>query len=318
MTGTSHDDASSSRPGRFHHLTVLRGEVVRCFPSGGALVIVDGTLGGGGHSEALLEAGHSVIGIDRDPVALAAASARLARHGARFSAKQGSFGAVASLVSGPVDGLVLDLGVSSPQLDTAARGFSFQHDGPLDMRMADSGETAAELIARLPEGELADVIYQYGEERFSRPIARELKAAAPRTTLEAVEAVKRAVPRRAWPKEVHVATRTFQALRIAVNQELEQLEQALSALPGLLRPGGVAAIISFHSLEDRLVKQAFKRLCGEVDELPRGLPVAPTRSASFEPLFKKPVTASDDEVAHNPRARSAKLRAVRKLAGASS
>ncbi|MDX2011386.1 MAG: 16S rRNA (cytosine(1402)-N(4))-methyltransferase RsmH [Myxococcaceae bacterium] len=299
----------------FNHQTVLKGEVVRCFEPGVQRVIVDGTLGGGGHSEALLEAGFRVVGVDRDPVALAAATSRLARFGEAFRAVQGEFGAVASLVPGPVDGLVLDLGVSSPQLDTPERGFSFMHDGPLDMRMSGEGETAAELIARLPERELADVIYQYGEERSSRPIARALKARLPKTTFEAVEAVKQGVPRRAWPKETHVATRTFQALRIAVNAELEQLERALASLPGWLGPRGVAAIISFHSLEDRLVKQAFKKWCGEQDDAPKGLPVARTTAPTFEALTRKPVVAADEEITRNPRARSAKLRAVRKLPG---
>lgn len=278
-------------------------------------MIVDGTLGGGGHSEALLEAGFRVVGVDRDPLALAAATARLARFGDSFRAVQGEFGDVASLVPGPVDGLVLDLGVSSPQLDTPARGFSFMHDGPLDMRMSGDGETAAELIARLPENELADVIYQYGEERFSRPIARALKARLPRTTFEAVEAVKQGMPRKAWPKDTHVATRTFQALRIAVNAELEQLERALASLPSWLGPKGVAAIISFHSLEDRLVKQTFKKWCDEQDDAPKGLPFARTTAPTFEALTKKPLVATDDETAQNPRARSAKLRAVRKLPG---
>lgn len=302
----------------FTHQTVLLGEVVRLFSPGADRVIVDGTLGGGGHSEALLEAGFRVVGIDRDPNALAAASARLARFGEKFRAVKGEFAGVRTLVPGPVDGLVLDLGVSSPQLDTPERGFSFQTDGPLDMRMGDTGETAAELIARLPEGQLADLIYLYGEERASRSIARTLKARLPKTTFEAVEAVKSGVPRKAWPKELHVATRTFQALRIAVNGELDQLEAALAAIPGLLAPGGVAAIISFHSLEDRLVKQSFKRLCGEIDDLPPGFPIANAHTAQFETLSKRPIVASDDEVAQNPRARSAKLRAVRKLSGVTS
>ncbi len=302
----------------FTHQTVLLGEVVRLFSPGADRVIVDGTLGGGGHSEALLEAGFRVVGIDRDPNALAAASARLARFGDKFRAVKGEFAGVRTLVPGPVDGLVLDLGVSSPQLDTPERGFSFQTDGPLDMRMGDTGETAAELIARMPEGQLADLIYLYGEERASRSIARTLKARLPKTTFEAVEAVKSGVPRKAWPKELHVATRTFQALRIAVNGELDQLEAALAAIPALLAPSGVAAIISFHSLEDRLVKQSFKRLCGEIDDLPPGFPIANAHTAQFETLSKRPIVASDDEVAQNPRARSAKLRAVRKLSGVTS
>lgn len=276
-------------------------------------VIVDGTLGGGGHSEALLERGATVVGIDRDPSALAAARARLERFGDRFRAVQGRFGDVAALVDGPVDGFLLDLGVSSPQLDRADRGFSFMQDGPLDMRMGDDGETAAQLIERVSERELADLIYELGEERFSRSIARELKARSPKTTAEAVEAVKAAVPRKAWPRDIHVATRTFQALRLAVNDELGQLDQALAAIPALLRPGGRAAIISFHSLEDRKVKQAFRALCGEApDELPRGLPVVREVKADFTALTKKPLVAGEHELSNNPRARSAKLRGVEK------
>lgn len=277
-------------------------------------VIIDGTLGGGGHTEALLERGARVFGIDRDPRALEAATARLARFGDRFTAVRGEFGDAASLVPHKVDGFVLDLGVSSPQLDHAERGFSFMKDGPLDMRMSDLGETAAELIARLPENELADVIYEYGEERLSRPIARSLKARLPKTTSEAVEAVKAAVPRKAWPKDIHVATRTFQGLRIAVNAELEQLDRALASVPAMLNVGGRAAIISFHSLEDRAVKRAFKALCGEApDEAPRGLPVVRTQQADFKSLSKKPLTASEEEASQNPRARSAKLRGVEKV-----
>ena len=277
-------------------------------------VIVDGTLGGGGHSEALLEAGATVVGVDRDPAALGFAMERLARFGDRFRALKGTFGQVAALVDGPVDGLLLDLGVSSPQLDTAARGFSFTHDGPLDMRMSGEGETAESLIARLEVDELADVLYRFGEERFSRPIARSLKERAPTTTFEAVAAIKAAVPRRAWPKELHVATRTFQGLRIAVNRELDELEAALAVVSTLLAPKGRVAVISFHSLEDRMVKHRFRALCGEApSELPRGLPVEVSRAAPFVALTKKAVIASDEEASRNPRSRSARLRAVEKV-----
>lgn len=298
----------------FSHQPVLLGETVELLNPSEGRVIVDGTLGGGGHTEALLERGARVFGIDRDPAALAAASARLARFGERFTAVRGTYAEAPTLVPGPVDGFLLDLGVSSPQLDVAARGFSFMHDGPLDMRMSGEGETAAELIARLPEHELADVIYEYGEERASRGVARELKRRLPKTTFEAVEAVKAGVPRRAWPKDTHVATRTFQGLRIAVNAELEQLERTLAFLPGYLRVGGRAAIISFHSLEDRAVKQAFRALCGEgPDEVPRGLPVQREVHAHFRALGgRKAIVASDEEANHNPRARSARLRGVEK------
>ena len=298
----------------FVHQTVLLEETVALLLPSEGRVIIDGTLGGGGHAEALLERGARVFGIDRDPRALEAASARLARFGDRFTPVRGEFGDAASLVPGPVDGLLLDLGVSSPQLDVAERGFSFTNDGPLDMRMSGSGETAAELIARLPENELADVLYQYADERHSRGIARELKAKSPRTTHEAVDAIKAGVPRKAWPREIHVATRTFQALRVAVNAELEQLERALASLPTLLKVGGRAAIISFHSLEDRPVKHAFRALCGEApDETPRGLPVLNVQRADFKSLSRKPIVASAAEASLNPRARSAKLRAVEKV-----
>jgi 16S rRNA (cytosine1402-N4)-methyltransferase len=298
----------------FVHQTVLLLETVQLVEPSEGRVIVDGTLGGGGHTEALLERGARVFGIDRDPRALAAASERLKRFGDRFTPVQGEFGDVGTLIGEKVDGLVLDLGVSSPQLDQADRGFSFMQNGPLDMRMADSGETAAELIERLPEGDLADVIYQFGEERHSRPIARELKARLPKTTHEAVEAIKAGVSKKAWPKDIHVATRTFQALRIAVNAELEQLDRALAAIPSLLKVGGRAAIISFHSLEDRAVKHAFKALCGEApDDTPKGLPVTRTVEAHFSALTRKPIVASEEEAKSNPRARSAKLRGVEKV-----
>lgn len=298
----------------FLHETVLREETVQMLQPSEGRLIIDGTLGGGGHSEALLEAGATVLGVDRDPAALRFAVDRLGRFGPRFRAIRGSFGQLASLVEPPVDGLLLDLGVSSPQLDAAVRGFSFTHDGPLDMRMSGEGETAAELIGRLEVDELADVLYRFGEERFSRPIARALKDRAPTTTLEAVAAIKAAVPKRAWPKEIHVATRTFQGLRIAVNRELDELEAVLAAVPSLLGKKGRVAIISFHSLEDRMVKHRFRALCGAAPtELPRGLPVEARKEASFASLTKKAVTASAEEASRNPRSRSAKLRAVEKV-----
>ncbi len=298
----------------FVHQTVLLAETVALLEPSEGRVIIDGTLGGGGHTEALLSRGARVFGIDRDPRALEAASARLARFGELFTPVRGEFGDAASLVPGPVDGFLLDLGVSSPQLDVAERGFSFMNDGPLDMRMSDDGETAAELIARLPENELADVLYQYADERHSRGIARELKARKPKTTREAVDAIKAGMPRKAWPKDLHVATRTFQALRVAVNRELEQLENALASIPSLLKVGGRAAIISFHSLEDRPVKHAFRALCGEApDETPKGLPITRVQRADFKALSRKPIVASEEEAEANPRSRSAKLRGVEKI-----
>jgi len=299
---------------QFEHRTVLLEEAVQLLQPGPGKVIVDGTVGGGGHSEALLARGAEVIGLDRDGRALEAAGARLARYGARFHPVRADFATVpevlADLGRPPADGLLLDLGVSSPQLDVPERGFSFLRDGPLDMRMSGEGETAAERIRRLPERELADEIYRYGEERFSRPIARALKADLPSTTFEAVESVKRAVPRRAWPRGVHVATRTFQALRIAVNGELESLSRALERLPSALGPGAVAAVIAFHSLEDRMVKERFRELAGRC-VCPPGLPVCACGvQGDFALLTRKAIQASAAEVEGNPRARSARLRAV--------
>ncbi|MHB8872665.1 MAG: 16S rRNA (cytosine(1402)-N(4))-methyltransferase RsmH [Myxococcaceae bacterium] len=297
----------------FRHQTVLLEEAVSLLRPGAGRVIVDGTLGGGGHSEALLSRGAEVIGLDRDPRALSAARERLAPYGERFKAVQADFGELSTLVERPVHGVLLDLGVSSPQLDDAARGFSFQTEGPLDMRMGDWGPTAAELIEQTPLPELERIIRDYGEERFAGRIARVLKETRPQTTQAAAEAVKRAVPRAAWPKKIHVATKTFQALRMAVNGELTSLDRALSSLPQVLQVGGVAAVITFHSLEDRAVKRAFKELEGQCI-CPPGLPVCGCGAqGSFKSLTRKPVTASEAEVAKNPRARSAHLRAVERV-----
>jgi 16S rRNA (cytosine1402-N4)-methyltransferase len=283
------------------HQAVLLMEAVSLLKPGAGKVIVDGTLGGGGHAEALLAQGAFVVGIDRDPQSLEAASKRLARFAGRFSPIQGNYANARSLLGErgllPVDGILLDLGLSSVQLDEPTRGFSFQVDGPLDMRMEPQGITAAELIRDSDEKSLSRILWEFGEERFARAIARVLKHSAPQTTFEAVEAIKRAVPRRAWPKRIHVATRTFQALRIAVNRELEALEEFLASLPNLLKPGGVATVISFHSLEDRRVKQRFRELQG----------------ASFNLLTRKAIQASGTERRQNPRARSARLRAIEKV-----
>ena len=301
----------------FVHATVLRDEVVQLLKPVPGKRLVDATLGGGGHAEALLEAGAEVIGVDRDPSAVTAARTRLAGSD-RFHALEGRAGELESLLGPmgllPVDGLLLDLGVSSPQLDTAERGFSFQTEGPLDMRMGRTGETASQLIARLSEHELSAVLRELGEEPFARPIARALKRDLPTTTLAAVESIKGAVPRKAWRSKVHVATRTFQALRIAVNDELGELDRVLTALPRLLRIGGRAAVIAFHSLEDRAVKQAFRALEGRCT-CPPGLPIcACGAQGTFRVLTRRAVQASDSEVERNPRARSARLRAVERVA----
>ncbi|MDF2696125.1 MAG: rRNA small subunit methyltransferase [Labilithrix sp.] len=288
----------------FVHETVMRVEVVTALaPAAG--VYVDVTVGGGGHTEGILEAHPEarVIALDRDDTALAAAKQRLARFGDRVTFVKTPFGNVASALATAgiveVDGLCADLGVSSPQLDDGARGMSFRREGPIDMRMDPSeGETALELVERLSDDELADIIFHYGEEKRSRRIARSVKRALAEGQLATTLDLRRAIVRAVGPVRVggvDPATRTFQALRIAVNGELEQLEMLLEALPAIIRVDGRAAILSFHSLEDRLVKRAFHD------------------RAIWEPLTKKPVVASEEEGAANPRARSAKLRAARRI-----
>ncbi|MEM0961795.1 MAG: 16S rRNA (cytosine(1402)-N(4))-methyltransferase RsmH [Bacteroidota bacterium] len=307
-----------------YHAPVLARETVARLVTDPAGVYVDATLGGGGHSAALLDAlGEDalVVGIDQDPEALAAAQARLAEAEAtgRFVALGGNFGDLRQLLDAvglgpehgrPVAGVLLDLGVSSRQLDRAARGFAYAQAGPLDMRMnadaPDAGETAADLIARLDAGPLADVIYQYGEERRSRAIARAIKKAAPTTTDALAEAVRQAVPTR---DEVKTLARVFQALRIAVNREMDVLEHALPAALDVLTEGGRLAVIAYHSLEDRRAKQFLRtgRFSSHVEKDLYGNPLAP-----LVPVSRKPIVASDAEVAQNPRARSARLRVAQK------
>ena len=305
----------------FAHETVLAQEAVALLAPRPGKLVLDGTLGGGGHAERLLAAGARVIALDRDPRALAAAQARLARFGEAFRAVRADFrdakAVLASLGLAGVDGALVDLGVSSPQLDDPARGFSFSRPGPLDMRMAGEGEPLADLLRRIDERELARILREYGEEPFARPVARAIKRAVasgePLDTARLAEVVAGAIPRRAWPRRIHPATRTFQALRIAVNDELGALAAWLDALPGVLNVGGRAAAISFHSLEDRMVKEKFRALT-QACTCPPDLPVCACGArASFAALTRKAVVASEDEVARNPRARSARLRAVEKL-----
>jgi 16S rRNA (cytosine1402-N4)-methyltransferase len=303
------------------HEPVLAREVVELLRPGPGLLFLDGTLGGGGHAALFLEAGARVIGMDKDPRALAAASARLARYGEAFRAVRGDFRDAANVLKAlgldGVDGALVDLGVSSPQLDDPARGFSFRQGGPLDMRMGPEGQTLQELLARLDERELARLIRLYGEESFARPIARAIKRAVEAgqagDTAALAEVVAGAIPRKAWPHRIHPATRTFQALRIAVNDELGALARWLESLPTLVRPGGRAGAISFHSLEDRAVKEKFRAL-SQACICPPGMPVCGCgAAASFRQVTRKAVVASEDEVARNPRARSARLRVVEKL-----
>lgn len=309
---------------QFHHLSVLPDEVIRFLEPENGKTYLDGTLGGGGHSSLILEQapGALLIGIDRDPAALAAAGSRLAKHGDHVRLLHGDFADVAGHLEGigitALDGFILDLGVSSHQLDTRERGFSFQQDAPLDMRMdTSSGETAAELVNELPEAELERIIGEYGEERWAKRIAafivRERAEAPIMTTFRLVDIIKGAVPKAKWDERIHPATRTFQALRIAVNTELDSLEQGMRAALDLLKPGGRGVIISFHSLEDRIVKHIFREYA-EGCTCPRQLPVCVCgKQPRVKVLTGRPVTATAAETEGNPRARSAKLRAVEKL-----
>ena len=263
-----------------------------------AEVVVDMTVGAGGHAAALLEAGvHDVVGVDRDPAALTRAEAALAAYGDRARFVRARFSEVdEGIVGGTVGGVLFDLGVSSMQLDEGDRGFSFRTDGPLDMRMAgaaDDEPSARDLVNELPEGELADLLYRYGDERRSRRIAAAIVRRRPiETTDELAGVIVSAVGRR--PGGPHPARRSFQALRIAVNRELEELTASLPHAAGLLAPGGRVVAISYHSLEDGIVKRGFRD------------------DPSLQVLTRKPLTASDVERAANPRARSAKLRAAEK------
>jgi len=300
------------------HVTVLAREAVEILEAGPGRRILDGTLGYGGHSERMLEAGAAVIGVDRDPRALAAARERLSRFGDRFVAVQGNFrdarGILDDLGIDGVDGALVDLGVSSPQLDVAERGFSFRAAGPLDMRMGEDAPTLAEWLAEVDERDLKRAISTFGEERWAGPIAKAIKRELPgiQDTLMLAEVVGAAIPRGAWPKGIHPATRTFQALRIAVNDELGALRDWLDAVPAILGKGGIAAAISFHSLEDRMVKQAFAALAHPC-RCPPGMPVCGCGAAGWVLASRKSIVAAEDELRENPRARSARLRAVRRL-----
>lgn len=307
-----------------HRPVLLRETIELLRPERGGLFI-DGTLGLGGHSEAILEASAEarVIGIDRDREALKLATERLARFGQRFQAVHANFREMARVVAErgerEVRGILVDLGVSSLQFDDAQRGFSFRHDAPLDMRMdaKSDEETAADLLAHLSEEEIARIIFEYGEERRSRRIARWIVEKRERgepikTTRELAELVARAV---GWRKteRIHPATRTFQALRIAVNGELEGLGEFVEEAIDLLEPDGRFAAISFHSLEDRLMKQRLRRLSGHCECPPR-VPVCGCGARrAVEILTRRPIVPGEIEIEENPRARSAKLRACRKL-----
>lgn len=304
------------------HIPVLMAEVIDALQPRDGGRYLDGTFGGGGYTTGLLDrADCQVIAIDRDPDAVAAGQALAERYAPRLRLIEGRFGDMAELLSAEgvedVDGVALDLGVSSMQFDQAERGFSFRASGPLDMRMEKRGPSAADLVNEADEAELADIFWRYGEERRSRRVARAIverrKNKRIETTGELAEIVRRAVGPSA-KDESDPATRTFQALRIAVNDELGELERGLVAAQSVLAAGGRLAVVSFHSLEDRAVKDFVRARAGRAPSPSRHAPpAADARAATLRDLTRRPVTPGEAEIARNPRARSARLRVAEKL-----
>jgi 16S rRNA (cytosine1402-N4)-methyltransferase len=314
------------------HRPVMLGEVLSTLAPRDGATYLDGTFGGGGYAEAILGAARCTLyAIDRDPEAIARGAALAARHPGRLHLIAGRFGDMLSLLAarglagpggGPemaLDGVVLDLGVSSFQLDDAARGFSFRAEGPLDMRMEKAGRSAADLVNVLPESELADLLFEFGEERHARRIARAIVAArreAPiATTARLAEIIRAAAPRD--PSGIDRATRSFQALRIAVNDELGELRRGLAAAAALLAPGGRLVVVSFHSLEDRIVKRFMQEAAGRGAGASRHDPAALRRPEGAGPAFRlltpRALRPGAAETEANPRARSARLRALERL-----
>jgi 16S rRNA (cytosine1402-N4)-methyltransferase len=338
-TGAKHGNSRRNEPGRVQfpivaavrwsrrmteaaprHVSVLGREAVALLAPRAGGIYVDATFGAGGYSRAILEVGGTrVIGIDRDRTAIAGGFGLVDRSEDRLVLVEDRFSNLAEICAdqgfASIDGIVMDVGVSSMQLDDAGRGFSFRLEGPLDMRMGHDGPTAADVVAKASEAELADIIYLFGEERHSRSVARAIVAArweAPIVTTRALaDIVARVV--RAKPGDIHPATRTFQALRIFVNEELDELQQGLQAAERVLKPGGRLAVVSFHSLEDRIVKSFFAER-GKLGGGSRHLPEVQHVPPSFKILTKRPVTPGEAELAANPRARSAKLRAAERTA----
>ncbi len=298
------------------HIPVLGRQAVEMLSPRDGGVYVDATFGAGGYSGAILGiAGTRVIGIDRDRTAIAGGFELVDRSGGRLTLVEDRFSNLAEVCAAQgvrsVDGVVMDVGVSSMQLDQPERGFSFRQGGPLDMRMGHDGPTAADVIAVASEADLAKIIYIFGEERYSRAVAKAIVAAREEAPITTTRALAEIVSKVVWarPGEIHPATRTFQALRIFVNQELDELHLALSAAEQVLKPGGRLVVVSFHSLEDRIVKNFFGER-GKTGGGSRHLPEMNQAVPSFVILTRRPVTADDAEIAANPRARSAKLRAA--------
>ena len=304
----------------FSHIPVLLDETINGLDIKPDGIYIDGTCGGGGHSEQiakLLTAGR-LLGIDRDPDAVNAASERLSKYNAKVV--HGNYSDIAEIAAAEgisaADGILLDLGVSSHQLDTAERGFSYKLDAPLDMRMSQEGETAADLVNSLPEEELSRILFEYGEEKFSRKIATEIirqRETRPiETTGELAEIIGRAVPAK-FKREKNPCKKTFQALRIAVNCEFDHLDKGLDAAFNLLKAGGRLCVITFHSLEDRIVKQRFASFCKGCICPPDFPQCVCGRTPRGKLINKKPIEVSESELAENNRSRSAKLRIIEKL-----
>lgn len=300
------------------HIPVLMEEALDALALKAGGRYLDGTFGAGGYSRALLEREPkaTLLALDRDPSAIAGGAGLVAAMGGRLTLAEARFGALAEEAErfkmAPLDGVVLDIGVSSMQLDQAQRGFSFRFDGPLDMRMAASGQSAAELVNEADEGVLANIIYHYGEERRSRAVARaivEARRKAPITTTKQLADLVAGIVR-GEPGGAHPATRTFQALRIAVNDELCELVRALHGAEAVLAAGGRLSVVTFHSLEDRIVKQFFAERSGRAPGGSRHAPATAAPQATFKLVTKGPVAPSEAEMRANPRARSAKLRAA--------
>ena len=302
-----------------YHLPVFPAEIAEWMAPGADRFIIDGTLGGGGHSEIFLKAGARVLGVDRDPEALAHARARLTAFGERFSTWEGNFSRLPEIpeiqMGERADGLLMDLGVSSRQLDSAARGFSFMREGPLDMRMGPSSpRTAADIVNQWPEADIVRILFEYGEESKARRIAGAIlrqRAIKPFvTTLDLANCIEKAIGRQG---RTHPATKTFQAIRMAVNEELESLAAALAAAPSILKPGGRLLIITFHSLEDRMVKRFLKHRSTAFLDEPGWPEPRPNPDYQFRLLARKAIIPTAEETSLNPRARSAKLRVAQLL-----